>query len=177
MAGSIIPVPIKMVRETWGDLPKYALPEGYSLRRYQAGDDETWTAIQADSDDINAVTLPWFRREFGEDEEVIGERMFFLCDGNGQAIGTASAWFKYWREQSWGLVHWVAIVPEYQGQGLAKPLLSAVCQRLIALGHERCFLNSESTRIAAINLYLKFGFEPWRKTEQDEVVWDGIICG
>ena len=168
------PVPIQMVRENWDGVPKYALPTGYSLRNYQPGDDVTWTAIQSVADDINTVTLPWFRKEFGEKDSEIGERMFFLCVDGGRAIGTATAWNKDWREQSWGLVHWVAILPGYQGQGLAKPLLSAVCQRLIDLGHERCFLNSESTRVAAINLYLKFGFEPWRETKADEAVWDGI---
>lgn len=168
------PVPIKMFRENWDGLPQHALPEGYSLRMYQPGDDVTWTAIQAASDDINDVTLSWFRKDFGEDDDVIGKRMFFLCDGDGKAIGTASAWMEEWRGQSWGLVHWVAILPAYQGQGLAKPLLSAVCQRLIDLGHERCFLCSESTRIPAINLYLKFGFKPWVETEADKAVWDGI---
>lgn len=169
------PVPIRMVRENLDHIPAHPLPDGYTLRYYAPGDDTTWTHIQAAADDINDVNLPWFRKEFGDDDNTIAERMLFLCDASGQAIGTSTAWFvDEWKNKPWGLIHWVAILPEFQGRGLAKPLLSATCQRLQHLGHTRAYLNSESTRLPAINLYLNFDFKPWIDTEQDEKVWTGI---
>ncbi len=55
------------------------------------------------------------------------------------------------------------IVPDLQGKGLAKPfkpLLSAVCTRLRELNFTRACLVTETARIPAINLCLKFGFVP-----------------
>jgi GNAT superfamily N-acetyltransferase len=54
----------------------------------------------------------------------------------------------------------VAIRPEHQGQGLAKPLLSRVCRRLHELGHSRAYLTTSTSRVPAICLYHAFGFRP-----------------
>jgi GNAT superfamily N-acetyltransferase len=58
-----------------------------------------------------------------------------------------------------------------QGRGLAKPLMSIVCRRLRELGHERAYLTTSTARIPAINLYLKFGFRPEIRDEEDRRAW------
>lgn len=92
----------------------------------------------------------------------------------GEAIGTATAWFDTYRGQLYGLVHWVAIIPQQQGRGLAKPLLTAVCNRLRDLHHQGAYLITGTVRIPAIKLYLKFGFVPDIKSEQDAEAWRSI---
>jgi len=95
-----------------------------------------------------------------------------LCDAQGEAIGTATAWFNNdYYGQPYGQLHWVAIVPEAQGQGLAKPLLSIVLNRMAELGHTRCYLGTSTARIPAINLYCKFGFVPHVRNADDLAVW------
>jgi len=69
----------------------------------------------------------------------VGERMFFLLDGDGVPVGTATAWFEPTAEGAprgvgpVGRVHWLSIVPAAQGRGLAKPLLGAVLSTLLEL--------------------------------------------
>ena len=72
-------------------------------------------------------------------------------------------------------VHWVAIVPDHQGKGLAKPLLTAICNRLVEIGHDRAYLTTNTVRLPAINLYLAYGFEPEIDTDEDRRVWDGVL--
>jgi GNAT superfamily N-acetyltransferase len=100
-----------------------------------------------------------------------------LLDPCGQAVATATAWFDDAFEGArWGRVHWVAILPEHQGHGLGRPLMAAVCQRLVALGHVGAFLRTSANRIPAIKLYRGFGFEPHPRSAAEEHIWRGILA-
>jgi GNAT superfamily N-acetyltransferase len=150
-----------MVREHLNNIPHYPLPAGYSLWAYQPGDERRWVRIQALADRYNEITPALFVREFGRDPAELAARQLFLCDPTGGAIGTATAWHgKLISDQPIGRIHWVAIVPDRQGQGLAKPLIAATCWRLRELGHARAYLTTSTARVPAINLYLRFGFQP-----------------
>src|SRR5262245_12042925 len=154
-------VRLTMVRENWDRLPDFSLPAGYSVRWYQSGDERHWVEIHVAADTHNFITPELFEREFGGAKDALKDRQCFLCDANERVIGTATAWFNdNFNGCSSGRVHWVAIVPEQQGRGLAKPLMTVVCRRLENLGHTRAYLTTSSARIAAINLYCAFGFLP-----------------
>jgi GNAT superfamily N-acetyltransferase len=167
-------VDVRMVRENLDDIPDYTLPAGYSIRWYQPGYEECWQRIQSLADVYTKVTPGLFEEEFGTDAHVLSERQCFLCDSKNNVIGTASAWFDNHRGQSFGRVHWVAILPENQGKGLAKPLLTTACNRLKSLGHSRTYLTTQAGRIPAINLYAKFGFAPMIGSNRDREVWERI---
>jgi ribosomal protein S18 acetylase RimI-like enzyme len=77
-------------------------------------------------------------------------------------------------EEARGRVHWVAILPAFQGRGLAKPLLTAVCLRLRELGHTSAYLSTSAARIPALNLYRQFGFAPVIRDEMERAVWQEI---
>lgn len=165
-------IPVTMVREDFHDLPKFAVPSPFSLRWYQPGDEAEWTRIQQQSDPFLTITASAYRQQFGWDEEALSARQAFLCDADGTPIGTNTAWWDDdFRGESWGRVHWVAIVPPMQGRGLAKPLMAAICQRLRELGHTRAYLSTSTGRTAAINLYLKFGFRPALLKPDDRAAW------
>ncbi len=165
-------VTIIMVREHMEDIPEYALPPGYSIRWYRPGDEAHWVRIHLEADKYNTITPELFTREFGTDPHLLAERQCYLVDMEGHVIGTATAWFnENFRGRPYGRVHWVAIVPEMQGRGLAKPLMATVCLRLRELGHDRAYLTTSTARLPAINLYLKFGFLPGIRNERDLAVW------
>ena len=162
---------IRMIREHLDEIPDYAIPAGYSTRWYQPGDEKSWYKIHLLADVYTKVTPDLYEKEFGNDTKMLAERQCFLVDRKGVLIGTATAWLDDHSIQSPGRIHWVAIVPVEQGKGLAKPLLTAVCNKLKDLGHSRAYLTTQTIRIAAINLYLKFGFVPAVNSERDKQIW------
>ena len=152
--------------------PRFELPEGIRARPYRQGDEPLWLKIQGAADRYNEITLELFRRQFGWDPSPLEERQLYLCSSAGEHIGTATAWFDpAYRGERWGRVHWVAIVPEWQGRGLGRALMSLTCQRLIELGHRRAFLTTSTARLPALNLYLQFGFLPEIRGESDRDAW------
>jgi len=165
-------VPITMVRDNLEGIPSYDLPAGYSMRRYRPGDEQPWREIHLLADRYSTITPDLFSREFGVEELVLAERQFYLLDAAQQAIGTATAWYDDGSgSAAYGRVHWLAIVPDEQGRGLARPLMMAVCRRLRALGHDRAYLSTSTARIPAIHLYLRFGFIPKIEGARDVKVW------
>jgi GNAT superfamily N-acetyltransferase len=162
---------VEMIRESLEDLPQFPVPAPCTLRWYRPGDEAAWLRIHLEADAHNTFTPRTFEEQFGRDPRVLAERQCYLCDAEGEAIGTTTAWFHDYRGRPFGRVHWVAIVPAMQGRGLANPLLTAVCNRLRALGHERAYLSSATVRVPALNLYLKFGFLPVVRTEEDLRAW------
>lgn len=164
-------IEVFMARPDLSGLPKQELPAGYSIRVYQPGDEAAWVRIQELADRYNKVTLETFESDFGYDPGGFQTRGFFLIAPNGEAVGTASAWYDNdFEGESWGRVHWVAITPEHQGRGLSKPLLARVLHRL-AEEHDKCYLVTSSARIPAISLYLKFGFRPLIRGEAGREGW------
>lgn len=168
-------VNIMMVRPTLEGVPGPDLPKGYSLRYYRPGDEEAWTRIWLAADVFGQATPETFARAYGDRAEALGERQLFLCDDAQTAVGTATAWFPDSNvDAEAGLVHWVAIVPELQGRGLARPLLSATLLRMRELGYGRAALITQSGRVPAVGLYLAFGFLPRVRCEAERAAWLGL---
>ncbi len=160
-----------MVRTDLLKIPQFHLPEGYRMRTYEPGDEHNWVKIQQVSDQINQVDLAEFYRTFGSNLNAMEDLCFFLENEKGRGIGTSTAWYqKDFLGSPWGRVHWVAIIPDYQGQGLSKPLLTQTMNRL-ADAHDKCYLVTSSLRIPAIHVYLKYGFRPFVKSEECEEGW------
>lgn len=163
---------VRMVRSHLNDIPEFALPAPFSLRWYKPGDEKAWFNLESRTEKLIPIGADLFRKEFGTDDPLIAQRMFFILDAEGREVGTTTAWFDPdFRGRDYGRIHWVAIAPEMQGKGLSKPLMSIACKRLKELGHERAYLVTDTARIAAIHLYLQFGFEPDISTEQDWKAW------
>ena len=147
---------VTMWRADLENLPDFALPSGFTLRAYKRGDDQTWWQIHERADLLLAHRGGSHAQFFGEDFAALHARQFFLVAPDGEAIGTASAW---WDDETTGRVHWVAIVPQFQGRGLAKPLLARVLQTLREHRHTRAVLTTSRQRPRAIALYRGLGFE------------------
>jgi len=166
------PGAITMIRKNLENIPNFSLPSQLSLRWFQPGDEKHWLEIHYAAEKYVTVTPELYVQQFGTDIQLLSQRQCFLFAADGRAIATASAWFgnDYYRRQ-YGRVHWVAVIPDYQGQGLAKPLLTIVCNRLRELGHGQAYLTTATERITAVNLYRKFGFAPEIKSSEDYNKW------
>ena len=167
-------IDIKMSRKNLDDIPEYGLPAGCSIRWYLPGYEKQWQAIQLLADEYTRVTPDLFEEQFGTETELLCERQCFLCNSEDRIIGTATAWLDNQNEKSPGRIHWLAIIPQEQGKGFAKPLLTVVCKRLRELGHSKTYLTTQTVRIPAINLYAGFGFAPVIDSGRDREIWEKL---
>ena len=150
----------------------FVLPAGFEIRLYRPGDRDRWVEIVSAADSFQTISAATHEAAFGHGAQALAERQFFLAAPDGQLVGTATVWRgESGRWQGWGRVHWLAILPAWQGRGLGKVLLSATLQRLSELGHTRAYLTTETVRLAAIRLYLRSGFTPDFATAADQAAW------
>jgi len=163
---------VQMLRETLEGIPEPVLVRPYTFRYYRTGDEENWYRIWSVADAQHRGATPeTFRKDFGTDEELVAQRMFFVCDGKGWAVGTATAWFRNYNRKEYGVVHWVAVLPEHQGKGIAKAVTARVLQRMKELGYVRALLVTQPFRLAAIKVYLGLGFTPEIRNDDDIREW------
>jgi GNAT superfamily N-acetyltransferase len=153
---------VTMIRDDLEEIPRYALPGGWRMRDYEPGDEwDAWMRIEAAADRYTDVTPERVRREWGGDPDSLARRMMFLVSPEGRDVGTITAWYtRRYAGRRWGRIHWVAIEPEYQGRGFGKAMMTAGMNRLRKLGHRRAMLATQTPRLAAIKVYLDFGFRP-----------------
>lgn len=84
--------------------------------------------------------------------------MFFALDQSGTPVGTATAWKKAKQDGTpVPLVHWVAVMPQAQRQGIARGLVTQVVAVLEAT-NEPMYLHTQTWSHAAIKLYQQLGF-------------------
>jgi ribosomal protein S18 acetylase RimI-like enzyme len=168
-------VDIWMVQRDLQSVPQASLPAGYQMRPYQEGDLATWVRVQQAGEPFFVPTEEHFRRYMPGDTAYLAERVMFLVDPTGNEIGTITAWNDILLEgHESGQIHWVAIVRAAQGKGLAKPMLSAACQNLIERGYSEAWLETNTRRLPAINLYLQYGFQPYLRSQQERDAWEMI---
>lgn len=165
-----------MINRDLRNAPRFALPNGYRMRFYRDGDITTWLRIQAAAEKPSEPPgEDTFRDEYGWDHAYLAERIMFLVDPEDRDIGTITAWNDTeFEHRELGRIHWVAIVPEAQGVGLAKPMLSAACGVLGDHGHREAWLGTDSSRVPAVNLYLQFGFVPYPRDGIERDAWQTL---
>jgi len=166
---------VVMIRARLDDFPLVRPPTGFTLRGYEPGDEAHWLRIHRAADRFSVITPTLFREQFGEDCALLAQRQWYALSPEGEVVGTGTAWFNDRFEGGrWGRVHWLAVLPGFQGRGLGRALLSAVGQRLRELGHTRAYLTTGAARLPAIALYLSFGFEPLVRSQDDARLWRDI---
>lgn len=185
---------LRMIRPTLDDIPVHEVPAGYSIRGYERGDDKSWTAIQRASEPFLPIDDTTFATEFGEDDERLLDRCFFVVTDDGDVVGTVTAWEGPFvpydpavttptdlrallvakraaqTAEPWGMLSWFAVRPDHQGRGVARPLLTAMLQRL-ARDHHRCWAMTSTGRPASIRLQVEFGFRPDLAVPQTSAAW------
>ncbi len=166
-------IPVTMLRRHLLNIPEAVLPEGFTMRTFQPGDEQLWAEIEqaAGEFDTQEQALLHFEKEFGHAQDQLTSRCFFLCNPQGIGIGTANAWFHPdYKGACWGRIHWVAIRPEYQGRKLSKPMVAHALRRL-SLSHDKAYLTTQTTSYIAVKVYLDLGFEPCIETETCTEGW------
>lgn len=169
-------VEIIMVRPDLENIPSYPLPEGYTMRHYQPGDEQHWADlwVSVNDFDTNERALKAHQDDFGSDAEQLPIRQMYLCNETGEVIGTISSWYGNSYEPAlYGLIHWVAINPEYQAKRLGRPLLCEA-MKLMRQWHDKAYLCTHTHRVRALRVYLDMGFVPFIRNDQDIESWKSV---
>jgi len=93
------------------------------------------------------------------------------CDA---IVATASVLLRADQALNAGYLHWVAVNPSWQGQGLGYVVSLAVLHELARLGRSGASLKTDDHRLAAIKTYLKLGFVGVCNCDEDVDRWARI---
>lgn len=149
-----------MIRPHLRDIPQVPFPEGFGIRAMRTDEGALWTDIERDAEPYFPIEDEAFHSEFGNYLQTTQWRSFIVTNAKGAGVGVVSAWFSWdFKNQDYGMIHWIAIRQAYQGLGLGKAALAFALNQL-SQWHARAFLGTQTKRIPAIKLYLDFGFAP-----------------
>ena len=142
----------------------YELPDGYSYKFYEFGDEIDWVNIHIYSGEFTSIKegLKNFHNFYDHFISELHKRCIFIVDDkNNEKIGTATiSLLKKEENGCTATVDWLAIKKDYQGKKLARPLISKVISLAHELGHDKLMLHTQTTTSLAVKLYLEAGFKP-----------------
>jgi len=132
------------------------------IRPFQKGQDEeiyarVFNATFLDYDDIRTLTVQEVRTmanapSFNLDGLLFGE-------WNGQIVGMVQAYVDKNREEKKGFIHYLAVLPEFRHNGIAKKLLAQAITSLKEKGMTVASAWAQTDRLACVHLYESFGFK------------------
>jgi len=159
-----------MRRKDLSNLPPINIPDGFTLRTYQEGDDIPW-------ENLTESTLG-FRMNFAEGMKASpffkAERIFFIEKGDRLAA-TATAWCDNDNPETVGYVHMVGADPEFKGRGLGYQVSLATLHRMKEENKQSVLLHTDDFRLPALAIYLRLGFEPEITHESHEARWEKVF--
>ena len=169
-------VELKFIRKDLRDIPKYSLPEGYRFAFFQPGDRDDWIRIEQSAKEFTSYEqgLVSWNRYYAGKEDLLANRMVFIETDAGEKIATATAYYDIYGNDKTnvGWLHWVAVAREFQGRGLARPLIAHTLGLMAELGYDHAMLSSQTNTWLACKLYLDFGFLPHiEKTPENDLGW------
>ncbi|SFB10999.1 Ribosomal protein S18 acetylase RimI [Lentibacillus halodurans] len=158
-------------------LSSHPIPDGFEfclLEREEEG--KHWAEIAAATGEFQDISqaLERFSTEFAAHLSEAKKRIIFLKTTDGRYAGTASAWFGKWNNDMIGRLHWVEIIPEFQGQKLGRPLITKAL-KLLSQYHDQAYLKTQPSSLTAIHIYLAIGFKPVTQTTGEELAWNHIL--
>ncbi len=149
-----------MVRTTLQDIPVVTFPEGFSIRAMRPDEGRSLDRHLARRRGVWGIEPTLFQSQFGADIEALRWRGYIVQDSRGVGVATITSWYnRAHKGQDYGQIHWVATRRSHWGLGLGKAMLS--CAHTDgSVAWARAFLGTQTRRLAAIKLYLDFGFVP-----------------
>lgn len=136
---------------------------------------KSWADILTSTGEFTSknLALERFTQEFTPWLSLVKKRLVFLETEEGDAVGTASAWFGKFNRVDMGRLHWVEIKPEFQGKKLGRPLITQA-MTLLKHYHQTAYLKTQASSGAAIHLYQKLGWQRVITTEEERHIWAEI---
>jgi mycothiol synthase len=144
-----------MRRNSLADMPELAIPQGYQLRTFTAGDEAGWAKLMTGA--IGDWDEESTRHLFLGDPGVDAGGVFFLAT-HEEVVATATN--KLLPASDVGYLHMVAVAPHYRGSRLGRCISLAALHHMRTRGCQEAMLDTDDDRLAAIQTYLGLGFVP-----------------
>jgi len=161
-------VPEAVLREA----PMIALPPGYELRTFRAGDEDEFVALlkSAGFDYWTRDTLAvWLQKALPDGIFVA------VHSATGALAATAMASHNPAEHHPFGgELGWVAGHPDHRGHRLGAVVCAAVIRRFAQAGYSRVYLKTDDFRLPAIRTYLKLGLVPFIFAHDMESRWQAL---
>jgi GNAT superfamily N-acetyltransferase len=164
---------VMLVLNDLNEAPKFELPQGYAFKFHDTFGKSNWLKIQNKSY-LNEQPFgeELYLSQFNNKMEALSERQIFVFDKAHNAIGTGTAWFDHLlHEANCGRIHWVAVLPGHQNQGIGLAICTKLLEICQEMGHEKVIITTEGFRSKAINIYEKFGFVGYPRNENEANFW------
>ncbi|MCL2527976.1 MAG: GNAT family N-acetyltransferase [Defluviitaleaceae bacterium] len=150
-----------MCRKKGNPIPEFPLPDGFKFVFFQPGDEKAWAKIETSVSEFDSEqeALAYFKEEFAPGAHELRRRCVFIENEKGEKIATSTAWWNYTgtRRDPW--LHWVAVMPQYQGLGLGKSISAKATQLLAEIeGDNDFYLKTQTWSHRAIKIYEKIGY-------------------
>lgn len=141
------------------DLPASAIPTGYEVRRFEAGDESIWVALLQENGELGEWNLERAERLFARKNGAVWRESIHFLMHQGRAVATACV--QLHTDISDGAeLGWVAALPDCRGLGLGRAVCLTVLHFMRNQGYRRAFLRTDDYRLPAIKTYLRLGFRP-----------------
>ena len=148
-----------MRRPDLAGLPTLEVPERFSLRSFRDGDQAGWNRVM-DLAFERELGRSDYEQEMVADPVYLPERVKLIVADAGNVVATASAWESAKHGLEHGMLHWVAVHPEYAGRKLGFWVSVAALQYSAEEGRRAGLLLTDDFRTGALKTYLRLGFQP-----------------
>lgn len=134
------------------------LPEGYSIRTYQPGDEIAWAALHVATGDFATAdeAAAYFTNKYVPDLS----RALFAVSPEGDVVGTVTAWTDDRASEAVRSLHWLAVAEAHQRQGVGKALTQTALKLMRREDNAApVYLHTQPWSWKAILLYISLGFK------------------
>ena len=164
MSAEFLPMQLSMIisASRAEDMPEYKVPDGYELRGYLPGDEDSWLELL----NMGEYGSDWDRSRL--DEFIAGPERTegSVVAARGDRIVAATFASAEVGMDCTGRADFVTSHPDVRGLGLGRAACTGVVKYLVDRGYSNVILYTDDWRLPAIGLYLSMGFEP-QMTRQD----------
>lgn len=173
-AGAAAPQLLMWFPDT-SSIPDNGLPEGFTYRVFQGGDEEKWCGLL----NANRQLGNWNRNRIDEERArgLVEDSQHFVLNQEGHFVACAGVYDRERNERACWEIGWIAADPYHRGLGLGRFVLAnALRFTQKKLEKRSVYLLTDDFRKPAIKTYLKLGFVPDLSHPTYEDRWRKVLA-
>ncbi len=166
---NVVDIPLLMVLPLEKEIEVNQLQAPYRYIEYRDEYAKQWCCLQTETGLFESLAQAEEKlNTFIKQGNNFKDNFLFVVDENNELVGSAGIWpgFHFGKERA--RIHYVSVSEKVQGKGIAKAMLTKLCNQYQREGHtEELYLATQTGSYAAINLYNRIGFIPYEEAYQN----------